>query len=506
MKVTLIENSKDSLLEATLRRQQELEKEFNLPIPLPLRRRGPPSGSFPFKALGSILGPAAERMHEVIQAPDAICAQSILAASALAAQGHVDIHLDGRISPLSLFFLSVAESGDRKSAVDSIALRPAFKHQKALVSRFQLEKGNYQHQMELYTQRKKEASGQSKIIPDLTEPTKPLEPICIVEEPTYESLVNLLKIGQPSIGVFSDEGGRMLFGHAMEEKNQIKTVCGLSSLWDGKPITRSRVGEGHSILYGKRVSLHLMIQDVILDQLMKNEVLKKQGFLARCLIAFPFSLAGSRFYQSVDLSKDKIILRYWEALERLFECSLSIEKSLNALTPRPIVLDHASKELWVTWHDEIDRKLGEGKSLAPIKGFACKSPELLLRIAGVLSIVANPDAEQITLQEMEQAVELMDYYLYEALRLEGSFSSDPDLTLAEKTLAWLTKRVEEKGENKILLSEIYQYGPSLIRNAKKARHILNVLQAHHYGYIESIIGPNGKKCREAWVFSSCYTC
>ena len=41
-------------------------------------------------------------------------------------------------------------------------------------------------------------------------PLPPLKPILTTEEPTYEGLVKLLLVGQPSMGLFSDEGGRFL--------------------------------------------------------------------------------------------------------------------------------------------------------------------------------------------------------------------------------------------------------------------------------------------------------
>lgn len=57
----------------------------------------------------------------------------------------------------------------------------------------------------------------------LPPPIAPLHPLTLVEEPTYEGIVKYLDIGQPSIGLFSDEGGRFFGGHAMSRDNQIKT-------------------------------------------------------------------------------------------------------------------------------------------------------------------------------------------------------------------------------------------------------------------------------------------
>jgi len=40
------------------------------------------------------------------------------------------------------------------------------------------------------------------------------------------------------MGIFSDEGGRFIGGHALREAEQLKTASGLSKLWDGAPVTR----------------------------------------------------------------------------------------------------------------------------------------------------------------------------------------------------------------------------------------------------------------------------
>ena len=73
---------------------------------------------YPVEALGNLLGPAVERLAEVIGVPCAMAAQSVLATAALVSQGHANVQLDGRTYPLSLYLLTVASSGDRKSAVD----------------------------------------------------------------------------------------------------------------------------------------------------------------------------------------------------------------------------------------------------------------------------------------------------------------------------------------------------------------------------------------------------
>ena len=93
--------------------------------PLPLRRALPEPEPFPIDALGETLGQAAEAIHDLTQAPLAVCGQSVLAAATLAVQAHADVILPmGSKRPTSCFFITVAASGERKTSCDDLALRP----------------------------------------------------------------------------------------------------------------------------------------------------------------------------------------------------------------------------------------------------------------------------------------------------------------------------------------------------------------------------------------------
>jgi putative DNA primase/helicase len=101
--------------------------------PQPLFKDLPEPEPFPMDALCRFSG-AAMAMQRVIKAPDAICGQSILAGLALVAQAHADISIDGRRRPISCFFATVGETGERKSAVDDVATWPHSKYERNLES------------------------------------------------------------------------------------------------------------------------------------------------------------------------------------------------------------------------------------------------------------------------------------------------------------------------------------------------------------------------------------
>ncbi|MCG3266263.1 DUF3987 domain-containing protein [Yoonia sp. I 8.24] len=99
---------------------------MNVVQPIPLISEGPqplvqetPEGvPYPVHALGP-LRDAVEAVHAVTQAPVAIPAQSALAIASLAVQGFANVEALGGSSPLSLYCLTIARSGERKSSCDA---------------------------------------------------------------------------------------------------------------------------------------------------------------------------------------------------------------------------------------------------------------------------------------------------------------------------------------------------------------------------------------------------
>jgi hypothetical protein len=100
----------------------------------------------PFRLMpsGDVLGAAAQAIHDRVQAPLAICSQSVLAAAALAVQAHADVELPmGHVRPVSDFFVTLAETGARKSASGTEATWPIRKHEQALGETRDAELPNY---------------------------------------------------------------------------------------------------------------------------------------------------------------------------------------------------------------------------------------------------------------------------------------------------------------------------------------------------------------------------
>jgi hypothetical protein len=304
-------------------------------------------------------------------------------------------------------------------------------------------------------------------------PDPPLDPVLLVTEPTYEGLVKLLAMGWPSVGLFSNEGGRFVGGYAMNSEQRVKTLAGLNELWDGKCITRSRAGEGTTLLYGRRLSLHLMLQPRIAQRLLSDPDAHDIGFLARCLLCWPTSTIGQRTYQEVDLSHDPDVLAYNATLKTLLDAPLPVRTGTrNELNPRTLPLTPTAKKVWIELHNAVEKRLGSGEMYAPIRAFGSKAAEHALRIAGVLTIVENVAAIHVDLDAMEQGAVLVKYYLDEWLRLVDAGSVTDDLADAQRLLIWAQQFPQ------IYARKIYHEGPYGIREKATAMKLIGILENH----------------------------
>jgi hypothetical protein len=83
------------------------------------------SEPYPIDSLPPVLRNAVLEVQEATQAPLAMVACSAIAATSAACQALIDVRRDEQLKgPVSLFFVVLGESGERKSTVDSFFIKP----------------------------------------------------------------------------------------------------------------------------------------------------------------------------------------------------------------------------------------------------------------------------------------------------------------------------------------------------------------------------------------------
>lgn len=474
--------------------------------PTPLIHETPAGEPFPVDAMGP-LKEATLAIHDMTQAPVAIGAQSLLAASSLATQALADVKTLGGIRPLSLFALTIAKSGERKSSCDSLAMEPVRSFERELheARTEELDLFNTSHEIWEASRTKliREASGKGDKKVDARvdlealgkEPEAPLLAFLTATDPTFEGLTKNLDASRAALGIFSDEAGQFLGGHAMNSENRMKTVSGLSKFWDGDPINRARAADGVKTYYGRRLSAHMMVQPVIADTLLGDPTAKDQGFLARFLLCQPESTIGSRLRETHSPNSDFALSTYSARLGHLLRSALPLkEGTRNELEPPILDLTADAEKLLREFANALERKQAPGQELCEFTAFASKSAEQATRIAAVLAVYAGET--EVIAERITNGIALADWYLSEAVRLKDGASVSADIRKAEKLRVWL---LERWSEDFIAATPIVQAGAATIRTAKEARSLLAQLESNGWLVCEPEgASVKGKHRKEAW--------
>jgi putative DNA primase/helicase len=494
--------------------EQKRDQFLNEAIPTdPLRAPTTKAAPYPVEALGDVLGNAAKTLQKTVKAPMALCCQSVLAAASLAAQAHFDIMLPwGERKPLSLFLLTVALSGERKTTIDRLVLGAAKAQEREDLATYEVNHKDYEEELAHWKaeneKRNKKQPPKNQATSDyeaLTEheaapkPEAPIMPLRFIEDPTAEGLYKLLAVGQPSIGMFSDEGALVIGGYALSKDNSIKTMAMWCKLWDGSNLTRVRAGEGASALYSRRMSMHLQAQPEVMDKLLNDLMANSQGFLARGLVAWPESTIGTRHVETFERAEHKPELkRLFAVLKGLTEAEpRTTERSKQELDP--IELPLANDEVVAfALHavNQFESLMKSGNDLCELTDRASKAVEIACRIAGILAVIEGGMATRsISKGHLQNSLILMQWYLEESLRIRSVALIPLEVKHAEMLVLWLKERDIKLFNTSMILTK----GSNQLRSKARLDPAIKVLMDN--GYLQ-LNDPGtlieGKKSRTSW--------
>jgi hypothetical protein len=475
--------------------------------PQPLVREIPPGAPYPVQALGPLRA-AVDAVQGATQAPVAIPAASALAVASLAVQGHADVETLGGTRPTSLYLLTVARSGERKSSCDApmLAALRDFEKEQARAQRdafaswqnaHALWKGERGRVLDEAKKGKgeKRTAAQADLHALGPEPEAPPSTDRTCSEPTFEGLTKLFAHGQPSLGLFSDEGGQFLGGHAMNTDNRQKTVAALNDIWQGNPIRRTRAGDGALTLYGRRLAVHLMAQPLVAHAFMADPLAEGTGFLARFLISEPPSTIGTRLH--ANALRDPLALAGFDArLREILETPLPMDAETRELHPRTLRLSAEARELLVRFADAVEVAQAPGGNLSHVTAAASKSAEQACRIAGVLTLWRDLQAPAVEAGDMANGIALAQFYLSEAARLADAATVSAETDKAEKLRRWL---LESWPHGEITSAEVVNKGPNALRESPKAHAALRMLETHGWlAPLDPGTVVRGKPRKAAW--------
>jgi hypothetical protein len=459
-----------------------VETPFEAEGPQLLVRDVPPGAPYPVAALGPLRA-AVEAVQGMTLAPVAIPAQSALTVASLAVQGFADVETLGGPRPLGIYALTIAKSGERKSACDRPFLGAIRAREREAETAYRADRDDWKRRLAIWKasydgivsrSRKKgdRLASEAELRALGPEPRPPALVDRTVTEPTFEGLTKLFAEGQPSLGLFSDEGGQFLGGHAMNSENRQKTLAAFNALWDGHAIKRTRSGDGHQTLHGRRLAIHLMVQPTVARAFMADPLAADTGFLPRFLMCEPPSAIGTRLHAAAK-ENAPALASFENRLGEILATPMPIDPDTGGLQLRCLALSAEARALLVQYHDSVERSQSNGGDMANLTGTASKSAEQAARLAGVLTLWGDLEAVEVNGANMASAIELARFYLLEAARLADVANVSAEIDRAEQLRRWLLERWPEP---EVLVRDVMNKGPNPLREHPKARAALGELE------------------------------
>ncbi len=431
-------------------------------------------------------------VHDNVQAPIPLIFASAMSVISLAVQDMCDVlRIDGLEGPTSLFFLTVAESGERKTTVDKIFTKPIRDYEAtqaaaniSLLEQHRIEKAKREitkKALEISIQ-KRLSKGESTSEQELTiekliseDKPEPRPPKLLFGNSSPEALTNSLFKNSKSAAIISAEGA-VVFG-----SRTLKNEGMINDTWSGAPTIVDRVSSDSYTLNDARLTISIMAPLKVLQDHYKKigSQSRENGSLSRYLVATCPSTQGTRFLYNRTY--------FWNRTE-VFQNRISAILQGKSATGRSEA-EGGEREMieptpdglraWIEYHNRVESELRAGGFLEDIRDHGSKLPEIAARLAALFHYFEGCEGK-ISADMINRATQICDWYLFEFKNLFGSKPTVPlEVQDANDLEMWLREFCHRNpGTSYVDRNFISQYGPNKLRSKSRRDFALTVLWNH----------------------------
>ena len=422
------------------------------PEPQPLAAKVKPE-PYPLDALPDAIRAAVEEVQGFTKAPVPLVASSALAALSLAIQAHADAKRAEKLTgPVSLFLLTIADSGERKSTCDGFftkAIREyeetqaefaksALKDHKAATEAWEAKRAGIKEKIRQLAKENKPTGDKEAALRDLEhdKPESPRIPRLFYTDATPEALAYGLAKNWPSGGVVSAEAGIVFGAHGMGKDSVMRNLALLNVLWDGGNLTIDRRTAESFTVRGARLTVALQVQEAALCSFFDRSggLARGTGFLARFLVAWPQSTQGFRPFTEAPANWPALAA-FNRRIAAILEQSAPVDEN-GTLNPPLLPLTTEAKVAWVAFHDTIESELASGGELYDVRDVASKTADNAARLAALFQVFEGGGGA-IGAEAFESASRIAAWHLNEARRFFGELALPEVLADAARLDGWL---------------------------------------------------------------------
>lgn len=437
---------------------------------------------YPIDALPDVIKAAICEVLDFVQCPPALAASSALSALSVSAQHLANVRRSESLtSPVSLYFLTVAESGERKTACDgyfSGAIK-AYENEQAELAKPDLKNyaaaiNTWQAKIDGLTAKIKELTKAGKTtffieqeLQDLThdEPVKPRVPRLLYGDSTSEQLAYSLAHNYPSAAIISSEAGVVFGSHSMTGDGTMRNLSLLNVLWDGGTHTIDRRTSDSYQVRDVRLTMGLAVQyDTVKSFFERSKNLARgTGFAARFLIAQPKSTQGNRPFKEAPPAFPKLAVFSRRVTDMLNNTPLINDN--GGINPPTLDLSTDAKTAWIMIYNTIELELKQGGDCVDIRDVASKAADNVARLAALFHVFEHGASGLISSDHIERAGSIVEYHLLEAKRFLGDVATPSTVSNAMKLDTYIIEYCKQHSTNSVAKSYVMQHSPLRDKNS-----------------------------------------
>lgn len=426
------------------------------------------NGVFPTFKPG-LINSACFEAKTITQVSDEMTVLTALITVSTAVQGLIDVELPiGKRASVSIYGLTIANSGERKTAVENIFMKAIREYQKKSLITYRLKLNEYELEKEIYEEKQKKLKKlmvNHKFTEDekgeyqaefrhnrKNSPVKPIFPKILYEDSTIEALLFGLYTNIPNGYLGSSEGGVLLNSKSMSDTFKANAI------WSGDDISVDRKILDSFTLSDARLVIYIMAQySAFQEYLNKNKHdTRGSGFWARFLVCAPNTTCGTRIIQCVEQPKEHLILFN----ERVIHFLEKLNSQTNKCKRKVIQFSNEAKVIWIDIANDIEINMLQGGRYFNAKDHASKLAEIIARVAALLQYFEEPNSTEIETDILWSAINICSFYSGEFLKI---FNAPPQYVFDAQLLqGWLDK-YKASGIRYVRRNIIMQYGPRTIR-------------------------------------------
>ncbi len=460
----------------------------------PVLHRSP----FPLDSLPPEIYQTVWDVHERTLAPMPIIVASIFSAMSLVSQPLINVCCrEELVSPVSLFSIVIAESGERKTTVDRLVMKPIYQQDadaasenlrlaeafnieyqiwetkdKAILRNISNKSARYEE-----TEEDEERLKRHKNL----KPDRPKLAKVLYGNTTAEALQYGMHANGASVGLVADEGGNIF------DRKAINDLSFLNAIWDGVPFSVDRRTTDSFMIEDGRLTLSVMVQNAVFDDYLRRQGAQARGsgLFARCFfvrIDEVFSTVGQRFLQDRKPSTEDLTW-FHGRMKTLISSKHKVEEPLT------LKFTDDARLLWQNGYNWIENQSAPNGGYRDIKDFASKLANNIARLAALFHFFIKGDGD-IDVPYVRAAEQICHWYAQQAISL---FATDSDalanVKRAKKLLAWLQGKLYQNRAISVKKNHIRKCGPNAVRDRVLLDDALALLESTgHIRYWQHSIG------------------